>query len=207
MFILCESPDGVKVAQGGATHYLDYQSANNSYTVALLKDTSHVIVMKDGGGDDGHRTMREIIFDHRLTRINRLKASFDIKAAIDNGEINQITLWTDKARIWRNQKVMSFWKGWNPNMVAGANTAIKLIGDNPAQYAFELDGASFLDASLHTGGGPSCMTYNEFKKGRKDTPPTDEEEEMENIRTGEADLFRTLMAGAYQAKGKKYDGD
>jgi hypothetical protein len=200
---LFESPDTIITANGIWVSYTDPNK--ESYTVLTLPAWDYCVVMrKDDGALSGHGKLIRLLSDMSkgldmnygeiLSQpLSMEEVASRIKAGVSpttGYQSNDHLEGVIKTRIWVSQKIFSFWREWNKSFVAPSIAALKLIGENPEEYTFEMGGSTKHGDGKHQ---PSILNYNEFLSGEKDSEATDEERQAEIKRMQDMDMFRKLQ--------------
>lgn len=230
---LFEDPDHV-FTKGGEDMAYYWSSDNLSYTVAFLpKHHWHALVRQDGmEGGSGHGSLRELLKKAaRAMKMQEILPSGGplsdpnplLKSIKSDGDVLQIIKdhnemfkgftyegeWLFvKARLWDTFKVVSFWDPWTSNLVQPTLEALKLVGMNPAECIYEMDGFSCKDVTdpeKRADEHSLLLTFEEFKTGIKKAPATPEEKEAQSRRAADMEIYRKVMNGGYGEVKKKMD--
>jgi len=187
--MLNESPDNIICGDD----YLDYDDKGKSIFTGLINTSGDYVVSKS---IVGHGSL-----------IYFIKAEMDdtnqdsiITNLVDNHLIKGLASEYEKVRLWRDQKVMSFWKfsgDLNPLYNAAVFGAIKAVGGDPSDWKYDLYESEYED----------FITYEEFIN----IPFGDEEvaraeQKAVDARTAER-MLADKLAGANRSKVPSADYD
>jgi len=167
-----ESPDHIKDRNDPETT-IYYHNNEESYTVLMLTDGTpgSFVFRKDSSPQKaGHGNLRGTL---RRIKDHELKPSDDINdiksdIALDDIAQKQYDRGAYEVRVWTHNKIISYWTGWQDNLVKPTMDLLKFMGQNPEEYIYEMD-SSYYDSSK--ADSPMCYTHEEFMTGHKDHSP------------------------------------
>jgi hypothetical protein len=201
---LFENPDILMTGKGT----VKYNDTNKtSYTVAIFPHWGWSVVLKkdeDIAGSGHTRLFRKL---YNMANSPELYNDEDKKLVLSNLDYNALmgkmenpinSEDTFKARIWTDFKVVSFWDGWKISFIRPILYALKLIGENPEEYAFEMDGGTMRGADspdrLEKNRDGRFLTFKEFSTdGQRSQELSSEEREAQVRKVQDMEMYRRLM--------------
>lgn len=136
-----ESPDNITYGDD----YLHYDDKGKSIFTGLINTSGDYVVSKSivGHGNLTYFIKAEMDDTNQDSIITNL---------VDDHLIKGMAREYEKVRLWRGQKVMSFWKFSGPLYNAAVFGAIKAVGGDPSDWKYDLCETDYED----------FLTYEEF---------------------------------------------
>jgi hypothetical protein len=184
--IIHENPDNIKSRK--------YPNSDKRFSYQQLEDVAYsVIVYECVGGsfkyvykkdttENGHYELRQILARNDYPEMQR-----ELISDIPVDEIQDIrteSLRKNEIRIWTTNKIFSAWKPFKPGMINVIEELLRQLRQNPEEYIFEFDGATYNDGYKdHT-----CYTWEGLHKNKK-LPSENNKDELAEIKREENKLM------------------
>lgn len=201
--LLHENPDNIisrkrpdkriryNIIEDVAYSVIIYECAGGEFKYVYKKDTT----------PDGHYEVRCI-----LSRNDYKEMKKELKGNIPVDEIRDVRmthLLTHEVRIWTTNKIFSAWKPFHPKLIPVIEELLKRLRQNPEEYIFEFDGATYNDGYKDY----SCYTWEGLHENKKLPSANEKDEEEEKKREEDQLLFAKIKMGMKPTLGKRIERD
>ncbi len=171
---ILESPDSIKVldanGQKTSVSFKDFNDRSNSFILFDNHRDKYIIFKDSYANGIGHDRLLLSLRKHEYEKFYTNMSHEELDLVGNN------VGYTSYGRIWRNHKIVSFWKDYQGWWTDPMNLIFRrLLGvRRPKDYIFEVRGRSFIPELRTPQNSAYVYTYDEFMSGNKKHDTSDE---------------------------------